>query len=176
MANFHPKHPPHKGPKPQGCVPKRIRAHKSHHSSHSADNLPCHFASAFGAGFCATLVVFPVDGVKMRYMNTVLGQHSGSGGSCALTLLRNEGPEAFYKGRVGVCHPFPSSSETQSLVAWRHHHSGMGCADPDPNPDCSGRFVPSFLRLGSWKFMIFITYEQLKQDLMATRGWREVPS
>ncbi|XP_009889313.1 PREDICTED: LOW QUALITY PROTEIN: mitochondrial uncoupling protein 2-like [Charadrius vociferus] len=98
------------------------------------DNLPCCFASGFGAGFCATLVASPMDAVKMRYVNTVLGQH-GSGGSCALALLRNEGPEAFYK-----------------------------------------QFASPFLQLGSWKFMIFVTYEQLKQGLMATRGQREVPS
>ncbi|XP_025940956.1 mitochondrial uncoupling protein 2-like [Apteryx rowi] len=61
------------------------------------DNLPCHFAAAFGAGFCATLVASPVDVVKTRYMNAAPGQYGGAA-RCALATLRREGPAAFYKG------------------------------------------------------------------------------
>ncbi|XP_062423465.1 dicarboxylate carrier SLC25A8-like isoform X2 [Rhea pennata] len=61
------------------------------------DHLPCHFAAAFGAGFCATLVASPVDVVKTRYMNSVPGQY-GSAARCALATLAGEGPQAFYKG------------------------------------------------------------------------------
>lgn len=97
------------------------------------DDLPCHFTSAFGAGFCTTVIASPVDVVKTRYMNSALGQYS-SAGHCALTMLQKEGPQAFYKG-----------------------------------------FMPSFLRLGSWNVVMFVTYEQLKRALMAARASREAP-
>lgn len=97
------------------------------------DNLPCHFTSAFGAGFCTTVIASPVDVVKTRYMNSAPGQY-GSAVNCALTMLRKEGPLAFYKG-----------------------------------------FTPSFLRLGSWNVVMFVTYEQLKRAMMAARGSWEAP-
>ncbi|MBN3313909.1 UCP2 protein, partial [Atractosteus spatula] len=96
------------------------------HTSMS-DNLPCHFTSAFGAGFCTTVIASPVDVVKTRYMNSALGQYR-SALYCALTMLTKEGPMAFYKG-----------------------------------------FMPSFLRLGSWNVVMFVTYEQLKRAMMAAR-------
>uniref|UniRef100_A0A8D0DMC8 Uncoupling protein 2 n=1 Tax=Salvator merianae TaxID=96440 RepID=A0A8D0DMC8_SALMN len=97
------------------------------------DNLPCHFTSAFGAGFCTTVIASPVDVVKTRYMNSAPSQY-GSAIKCALTMLREEGPLAFYKG-----------------------------------------FTPSFLRLGSWNVVMFVTYEQLKRAMMAARASREAP-
>ncbi|XP_035292386.1 mitochondrial uncoupling protein 2 isoform X1 [Cricetulus griseus] len=97
------------------------------------DDLPCHFTSAFGAGFCTTIIASPVDVVKTRYMNSALGQYH-SAGHCALAMLRKEGPQAFYKG-----------------------------------------FMPSFLRLGSWNVVMFVTYEQLKRALMAAYESREAP-
>ncbi|XP_020845245.1 dicarboxylate carrier SLC25A8 [Phascolarctos cinereus] len=97
------------------------------------DDLPCHFTSAFGAGFCTTIIASPVDVVKTRYMNSAAGQYA-SAGHCAFTMLWKEGPQAFYKG-----------------------------------------FVPSFLRLGSWNVVMFVTYEQLKRALMAARSSREAP-
>lgn len=53
------------------------------------DDLPCHFTSAFGAGFCTTVIASPVDVVKTRYMNSALGQYR-SAGHCALTMLQKE--------------------------------------------------------------------------------------
>lgn len=97
------------------------------------DNLPCHFTSAFGAGFCTTVIASPVDVVKTRYMNSAPGQYS-SALNCALTMLKKEGPLAFYKG-----------------------------------------FMPSFLRLGSWNIVMFVTYEQLKRAMMAARSSWESP-
>ncbi|KAG2457378.1 mitochondrial uncoupling protein 2 [Polypterus senegalus] len=97
------------------------------------DNLPCHFTSAFGAGFCTTVIASPVDVVKTRYMNSAHGQYS-SALNCALTMLTKEGPTAFYKG-----------------------------------------FMPSFLRLGSWNVVMFVTYEQLKRALMMARCSWESP-
>ncbi|XP_008331205.1 mitochondrial uncoupling protein 2-like [Cynoglossus semilaevis] len=61
------------------------------------DNLPCHFTAAFGAGFCTTIVASPVDVVKTRFMNSAAGQYR-SAVDCALIMLKNEGPMAFYKG------------------------------------------------------------------------------
>lgn len=34
---------------------------------------------------------------------------------------------------------------------------------------CLLRFMPSFLRLGSWNVVMFVTYEQLKRAMMAAR-------
>ncbi|RXM96927.1 Mitochondrial uncoupling protein 2 [Acipenser ruthenus] len=65
------------------------------------DNLPCHFLSAFGAGFCTTIVASPVDVVKTRYMNSPLGQYK-SAINCAWTMFTKEGPTAFYKGSQQV--------------------------------------------------------------------------
>uniref|UniRef100_A0AAY4BP81 Mitochondrial uncoupling protein 2 n=1 Tax=Denticeps clupeoides TaxID=299321 RepID=A0AAY4BP81_9TELE len=81
-------------------------------------NLPCHFTSAFGAGFAPQWWPRPVDVVKTRYMNSSKGQY-GSALDCALAMLTKEGPKAFYKG-----------------------------------------FMPSFLRLGSWNVVMFVTYEK----------------
>ncbi|KAG9461370.1 hypothetical protein GDO78_017086, partial [Eleutherodactylus coqui] len=64
-----------------------------------ADNLPCHFVAAFGAGFCTTIVASPVDVVKTRYMNSSAGQYKNAL-NCAFTMLFNEGSLAFYKGFV----------------------------------------------------------------------------
>ncbi|XP_064414087.1 mitochondrial uncoupling protein 2 [Latimeria chalumnae] len=97
------------------------------------DNLPCHFTSAFGAGFCTTIIASPVDVVKTRYMNSSSGQY-GSALNCAITMLTKEGPSAFYKG-----------------------------------------FMPSFLRLGSWNVVMFVTYEQLKRAMMKAQQSWEAP-
>lgn len=66
-------------------------------STLSTDNLPCHFVSAFGAGFVTTVIASPVDVVKTRYMNSPPGQYK-SAINCAWTMLTKEGPTAFYKG------------------------------------------------------------------------------
>ncbi|XP_068411004.1 putative mitochondrial transporter UCP3 isoform X3 [Eschrichtius robustus] len=97
------------------------------------DNFPCHFISAFGAGFCATVVASPVDVVKTRYMNSPPG-HYRSPFDCMLKMVTQEGPTAFYKG-----------------------------------------FTPSFLRLGAWNVVMFVTYEQLKRALMKVQMLRESP-
>ncbi|XP_034522247.1 mitochondrial uncoupling protein 3 isoform X2 [Ailuropoda melanoleuca] len=97
------------------------------------DNFPCHFISAFGAGFCATVVASPVDVVKTRYMNSPPGQYR-SPLDCMLKLVIHEGPTAFYKG-----------------------------------------FTPSFLRLGTWNVVMFVTYEQLKRAFMKVQVLRESP-
>ncbi|XP_018418922.1 PREDICTED: mitochondrial brown fat uncoupling protein 1 isoform X2 [Nanorana parkeri] len=97
------------------------------------DNLPCHFVSAFGAGFCTTVIASPVDVVKTRYMNSPPGQYK-SALNCALTMITKEGPTAFYKG-----------------------------------------FVPSFLRLGSWNVVMFVSYEQIKRAMMMSRQRVEYP-
>ncbi|XP_041851685.1 mitochondrial uncoupling protein 2-like isoform X2 [Melanotaenia boesemani] len=95
------------------------------------DDMPCHFAAAFAAGFCTTIVASPVDVVKTRYMNSVLGQYSGAI-NCALIMLMKEGPSAFYKG-----------------------------------------FMPSFLRLGSWNIVMFVSYEQIKRAVISLQQTRD---
>uniref|UniRef100_UPI0037E7D55E mitochondrial brown fat uncoupling protein 1 n=1 Tax=Semicossyphus pulcher TaxID=241346 RepID=UPI0037E7D55E len=92
-----------------------------------SDNLPCHFVSAFGAGFVTTVIASPVDVVKTRYMNSPPGQYK-SAINCAWTMMTKEGPTAFYKG-----------------------------------------FVPSFLRLGSWNVVMFVSFEQIKRAMMASK-------
>lgn len=62
-----------------------------------SDNMPCHFVSAFAAGFCATVVASPVDVVKTRYMNSGKGQYIGAL-DCAVKMFHEGGPTTFYKG------------------------------------------------------------------------------
>lgn len=62
-----------------------------------SDNMPCHFVSAFGAGFCTTVVASPVDVVKTRYMNSTPDQYTGAM-NCAIKMFREGGFFAFYKG------------------------------------------------------------------------------
>jgi len=64
-----------------------------------SDNWPCHFVSAFGAGFCATCVASPVDVVKTRYMNSSAGVYRGAL-HCAASMVRERGLFTFYKGYV----------------------------------------------------------------------------
>ena len=66
-----------------------------------SDSLPCHFLSATGAGFIATLIGSPVDVVKTRFMNSANGTYSGVF-NCAMVMFKNEGFAAFYKGYVSV--------------------------------------------------------------------------
>ena len=65
------------------------------------DNVYCHFVSAFGAGFCTTVVASPVDVVKTRFMNSAAAQYSGVI-NCAVIMYKNEGFSAFYKGWVEI--------------------------------------------------------------------------
>ena len=60
------------------------------------------------AGFCTTVVASPVDVVKTRFMNSKSGQYKGAI-DCAVRMMMQEGPAAFYKGFV------PSFSR---LVSW----------------------------------------------------------
>ncbi|XP_030269413.1 mitochondrial brown fat uncoupling protein 1 [Sparus aurata] len=99
-----------------------------------SDNLPCHFVSAFGAGFATTVIASPVDVVKTRYMNSPPSQYK-SAINCAWTMMTKEGPTAFYKG-----------------------------------------FVPSFLRLGSWNVVMFVSFEQIKRAMMVTKKRIEDPN
>ncbi|XP_078000390.1 dicarboxylate carrier UCP2-like isoform X2 [Glandiceps talaboti] len=62
-----------------------------------SDNLPCHFVSAFCAGFVTTCVASPVDVVKTRYMNSSKGQYRGAF-DCACKMFAEGGPKTFYKG------------------------------------------------------------------------------
>ncbi|PSN33860.1 Mitochondrial uncoupling protein 2 [Blattella germanica] len=61
------------------------------------DAIPCHFVSAVVAGFCTTVAASPVDVVKTRYMNSRQGDYR-SAIDCAIRMMTQEGPSAFYKG------------------------------------------------------------------------------
>ncbi|CAD5113327.1 DgyrCDS2502 [Dimorphilus gyrociliatus] len=61
------------------------------------DGVPCHFLSAFGAGFITTIFASPIDVVKTRFMNSPPGEYKGVV-NCATSMFRNEGFFAFYKG------------------------------------------------------------------------------
>ncbi|XP_033107801.1 mitochondrial uncoupling protein 2-like [Anneissia japonica] len=61
------------------------------------DQFPCHFVSAFGAGFVTTCVASPVDVVKTRFMNSGKGKYKGVL-DCAFSMFKEGGPIAFYKG------------------------------------------------------------------------------
>lgn len=62
-----------------------------------SDNLPCHFLSAFGAGFCATIIANPVDVIKTRFMNAEEGRYKGVI-DCAVKVFNENGFRTFYKG------------------------------------------------------------------------------
>jgi solute carrier family 25 uncoupling protein 8/9 len=64
-----------------------------------SDNFPCHFISAFGAGFITTCCASPIDVVKTRFMNSGPGQYKGAL-QCAAIMFKEGGPMAFYKGLV----------------------------------------------------------------------------
>lgn len=124
--------------------------------SNPADNLPCHFVSAFGAGFVTTVIASPVDVVKTRYMNSPPGQYK-SAINCAWTMLTKEGPTAFYKGWA----PPPACC----LVEVSNDDIILVCFFLPP----LHRFVPSFLRLGSWNVVMFVSFEQIKRAMMVTK-------
>jgi Mitochondrial carrier protein. len=51
----------------------------------------------YATGLCTTVVASPIDVVKTRYMNSTQGVYR-SAIDCALRMLAQEGPAAFYKG------------------------------------------------------------------------------
>jgi len=61
------------------------------------DATPLHFVSAIGAGFVTVMVASPVDVVKTRYMNSTTGSYKNPI-HCAVSMLKQNGPTAFYKG------------------------------------------------------------------------------
>ncbi|XP_066935047.1 dicarboxylate carrier UCP2-like isoform X2 [Clytia hemisphaerica] len=63
------------------------------------DGVPLHFVSALGAGFITVMVASPVDVVKTRYMNSATGSYKNPI-HCAVSLLKNNGVTAFYKGFI----------------------------------------------------------------------------
>jgi solute carrier family 25 uncoupling protein 8/9 len=64
-----------------------------------SDNLPCHFVSAFCAGFITTIFASPVDVIKTRIMNSSPGQYK-SILHAVTTMYKEAGFFGFYKGFV----------------------------------------------------------------------------
>jgi len=63
------------------------------------DNVPLHLTSAVGAGFVSCMITSPIDVVKTRFINSAPGTYR-SPVHCAVDVVRNNGPTAFYKGCV----------------------------------------------------------------------------
>ena len=61
------------------------------------NNLGTHIVCAFGAGIAAVMVGSPVDVLKTRIMNRTPGSSQSVPG-LVMSMLKNEGPLAFYKG------------------------------------------------------------------------------
>lgn len=117
------------------------------------DNMACHFVSAFGAGFCATVVASPVDVVKTRFMNSSPGRYTGAM-DCALQMFREGGLMTFYKGftpsfvRLGswnIC-MFVTYEQLKRLFA----HFG---STSDNQPLASGQDPPKKLRLSRYSVL-----------------------
>lgn len=127
----------------------------------STDNMPCHFTAGFAAGFCTTIIASPVDVVKTRYMNSVPGQYSGAI-NCAFAMLIREGPTAFYKGyahdRIHTHKSCIFIMVEKSILEELFFFIDLDFF--------SFRFIPSFLRLGSWNIVMFVSYEQIKRAVV----------
>lgn len=61
------------------------------------DSMPCHFVSAFLAGFVTTCIASPIDVVKTRFMNSPPKMYSGAI-NCAIKIYKEGGVSSFYKG------------------------------------------------------------------------------
>lgn len=118
-----------------------------------------------------TVIASPVDVVKTRYMNSPPGQYK-SAINCAWTMLTKEGPTAFYKGWAFL---FDLSTLVclGILCTWGHSIEVIQqcCISSLLFFLCFffRRFVPSFLRLGSWNVVMFVSFEQIKRAMMVTK-------
>lgn len=63
------------------------------------DRTPLHFVSALGAGFVSVVVTSPIDVVKTRFMNSPTGSYK-TPFHCAFSIMKQNGPTAFYKGFI----------------------------------------------------------------------------
>jgi len=63
------------------------------------DKTPLHLISALYAGFITVTIASPIDVVKTRYMNSTTGSYT-SPIHCAMQMLKQNGPSAFYKGFI----------------------------------------------------------------------------
>ena len=61
------------------------------------DKVPLHLTSAVGAGLVSCIITSPIDVVKTRFMNSKIGSYK-TPIHCAVYLLKENGPTAFYKG------------------------------------------------------------------------------
>ncbi|XP_036054819.1 mitochondrial uncoupling protein 3 isoform X3 [Onychomys torridus] len=110
------------------------------------DNFPCHFFSAFGAGFCATVVASPVDVVKTRYMNAPPGRYR-SPLHCMLKMVAQEGPTAFYKGYQNNTLVFrlldPSGSPSPPQICQERWRSLFHSQSQNPEQKLTSQVTPA---------------------------------
>lgn len=110
-----------------------------------------HFISSFIASLLAAIASCPIDVIRTRLMNQrkILNSYGSTSVAqstayfsnsfeCLTSILRNEGFMALYKGELLKTH------DTMKLI------------------NLLSGFVPSFLRMGPWNVIFFLTYEQLK--------------
>lgn len=90
------------------------------------EGLPLHFTASMFAGFICSVTSNPVDVVKVRVMNDKERQFKGIS-DCVRTILRKEGPLAFYKG-FGMCWARLGTHTILSFVAFERLRSLFGIA------------------------------------------------
>ncbi|KAI0060816.1 mitochondrial carrier [Artomyces pyxidatus] len=90
------------------------------------EGLPLHFTASMFAGFICSVTSNPVDVVKVRVMNDKERQFKGVS-DCVKTIMRNEGPMAFYKG-FGMCWARLGAHTVLSFVAFERLRTLFGIA------------------------------------------------
>lgn len=116
-----------------------------------------HFISSFIASLLAAIASCPIDVIRTRLMNQrkILNSYGttslhaqttsvyfANSFECLMSILRNEGALALYKGeKISSLRKKSFSITTVFLLG----------------------FVPSFLRMGPWNILFFLSYEKLKK-------------
>nr|KAF6439446.1 uncoupling protein 2 [Molossus molossus] len=149
-------------------------------------------------GALAVAVAQPTDVVKVRFQAQARaggGQRYQSTVDAYKTIAREEGFRGLWKGTspniarnaiVNCTELVTYDLIKDALLKANLMNSALGqyssaghCAltmlqKEGPRAFYKG-FMPSFLRLGSWNVVMFVTYEQLKRALMAACTSREAP-
>ncbi|XP_016139842.1 mitochondrial uncoupling protein 2-like [Sinocyclocheilus grahami] len=154
--------------------------------------------SAGTAACIADLVTFPLDTAKVRLQ--IQGETAATGAAKGIryrgvfgtisTMVRTEGPRSLYNGTLPNitrnalvnCTELVSYDLIKEAILKHKLMSGMKTHGRAHNQKpkqlstaetflwFSFRFVPSFLRLGSWNVVMFVSFEQLKRAMMMSRS------
>lgn len=99
------------------------------------DTISNHFLSSFVASFCAAVASNPIDVIRTRLM-------SQRRMLLESTINLTASTQKFYTGSVDC------AIQTVRNEGFRALYKG---------------FIPTYLRMGPWNIIFFITYEQLKK-------------